>query len=128
MILFCCECQHDIEAVLVSGKEIYPHRKDLAALPYWQCPSCRNYVGCHHKTPTPTKPLGCIPNPEMRKARSFIHSILDPLWKEGHYERGVLYAMIKEKLGYHYHTAELRSIEEARKVYKVVKDIAKGTV
>jgi hypothetical protein len=27
-----------------------------------------------------------------------------------------------EKLGYQYHTAELRSIEQARKVYRIIRD------
>jgi hypothetical protein len=31
--------------------------------------------------------------------------------------------MISERLGYQYHTAEIASVENARVVYKVVKDI-----
>ena len=33
MNIFCCGCGVDVVAELVSGKEIYPHRADLYALP-----------------------------------------------------------------------------------------------
>ena len=37
-----------------------------------------------------------------------------------------LYAKLTADLGYTYHTAELRSVEEARKVWKVVNEYAKS--
>lgn len=124
--IYCTGCQGDVNARLTSGVEIYPHRTDLAALPFWRCDECKNFVGCHHKTSTPTRPLGCIPTPEIKRARSEIHRVLDPIWKRGKMKRGKLYCKIADKLGWEsYHTADLRSIEDAREVYKVIVNIRK---
>ncbi len=118
MIIYCCGCGTEVEARLTDGKEIYPHRRDLYDLPFWKCDTCRNYVGCHHKTPERTKPLGVIPTPELKKARMDIHAIIDPLWKEGGMKRHQVYGVLTRALGRQYHTAELRSVEEAQIVYK----------
>jgi hypothetical protein len=124
MKIYCCGCGHDIDARLTNGAEIYRHRADLADIPIWRCDTCKNYVGCHHKTKNPTQPLGNIPTPEIRAARQHIHKILDPLWKTGPFNRKTIYAMISEKVGYRYHTGEIKSLDEARKIYKIVKEIA----
>jgi len=123
-IIYCTHCKKDIEARLTNGAEIYPHRTDLEQLPFWIC-ACGNFVGCHHKTNEPTKPLGCIPTWEIKNARQHIHALLDPIWKSGKIRRQTLYAKISDKLGYTYHTAEIRDIEEARNIYKVILEVLK---
>ena len=110
----------DVDARLTNGAEIYPHRSDLANLPFWKCDVCGNYVGCHHKTSSPTKPLGCIPTKELRKARNHIHSLLDPLWQSGRFKRKELYRIISNNFGYEFHTSEIRSIEEAKNIYRFI--------
>ena len=120
MEIYCCGCSEKVDARLIDGAEAYPHRPDLKALPFWLCDACGNFVGCHRKTKNRTHPLGCIPTPEIKNARQHIHRILDPLWKSGKWKRGALYADISEKLGWNYHTANIRTIEEARQVYRVV--------
>jgi hypothetical protein len=122
-LLYCCGCQKDVQARLTHGGEVYPHRSDLSDLPFWKCDTCKNYVGCHHKTKNRTKPLGNIPTKELKNARQHIHRILDPIWKDGKMPRGKVYAIIAEKIGYQYHTAEIRSVEEARKIYAIVKEL-----
>ena len=82
------------------------------------------YVGCHHKTKSRTHPLGNIPTPELRNARKHIHRILDPLWQSGKHKRKTLYAIISEMVGWKYHTSKLRTVEEARRVYKIIQEIA----
>lgn len=124
MQIFCCQCQSKVAARLTNGAEIYPHREDLAALPFWRCDACKNYVGCHHKTSNPTRPLGNIPNSEIRNARQRIHRILDPLWQSGRLSRRAIYAELSEALGWKYHTANIKSVEEARTVYTEVKKIS----
>jgi len=124
--IYCCGCQNHVEARLTDGGEIYPHRQDLANLPFWQCGACGNYVGCHYKTKNRTAPLGCIPTPELKTARQHIHALLDPLWRSGSISRKDLYAEISAKLGRKYHTANLRSVDEAREVYKIIKEYCKG--
>lgn len=117
--IYCCGCTKKVKARLTDGKEVYPHRTDLAVLPFWHCDTCTNFVGCHHKTKTPTRPLGCIPTPEMKNARRHIHTLIDPLWKGGAVSRSELYDLIGKQLGRTYHTAALRTLDEAREVYRI---------
>ena len=124
MKIFCCGCSCEIDARLTSGREIYPYRKDLRNIPFWICDTCGNYVGCHHKTKDRTRPLGCIPTREIREARSKIHTFLDPIWKSGKVKRKELYRLLTNKIGREFHTAEIRSVEEAEKVIQVLKTLS----
>ena len=122
--IYCCGCQADVEARLTSGKKVYPHRRDLADLPFWKCDECQNFVGCHHKTKNRTAPLGCIPTQELKAARQEIHRVIDPIWKSGRIGRSQLYGMIAHVLGIkEYHTAEIRTVDEAREVVRVAKEL-----
>ena len=123
MTIFCCACQRDTDARLTTGAEIYPHRPDLAGQPFWRCDTCGNYVGCHHKTKDRTRPMGIIATDEIRQLRRQIHAILDRLW-ESHTQRQSLYAEISERVGESYHTGEIRSADQARKILEIVKEIA----
>lgn len=121
--IYCTGCIGDVEARLTDGRERYPHRPDLAHIPFWKCDACGNYVGCHWKTSKPHRPLGCIATPEILDARKKIHALLDPLWKSGKIKRGQAYAHVSKRLGYPYHNGEIRSIEEARQIYKIVAEL-----
>lgn len=123
MKIFCTGCEKEVEARLTDGKEMYPHRSDLYELPFWKCDSCGAFVGTHHKTSERTKPLGYLATPALKKWRMAIHSTLDPLWKEGKIKRGQAYAYISHRLGKVYHSAEIRSAEEGRQVYEIVKTL-----
>ena len=122
-MIYCCGCGKKVEARLTTGREIYPHRPDLSALPFWKCDTCGNYVGCHHKTKDRTRPLGCIPTQEIKDARQYIHVLLDNIWRSKKMRRKEVYAILSEKTGRNYHTANIRSVEEAREVYKILKQI-----
>lgn len=119
MKIWCCSCQRNVEARLTDGSEIYPHRPDLASVPRWKCDGCGNSVGTHHKTNTPLRPLGNIPSKEITRARMQIHDLIDPAWKSKKIKRAQLYAALSGRLGYEYHTGEIKTIDEARRVYKV---------
>jgi hypothetical protein len=121
--IYCCACESEVQARLTDGSEIYPHHPNLSGLPFWKCDRCGNHVGCHHKTRDRIRPLGNIPTPDLRNARRYIHAILDPLWKERGLSRAAIYQRISERLGRDYHTAEIRSVEEARQVYRIIGDI-----
>lgn len=123
MKIYCCGCDEDVNARLTHGSEIYPHRYDLCALPFWKCDACLNFVGCHHKTKDRTRPLGCIPTPEIKVARQKIHLLLDQLWKSGKMNRSLIYSEISKRVGWTYHTAEIKSLEEAQKVYAIVEEL-----
>jgi hypothetical protein len=123
--IYCVACGHDVDARLTNGKELYPHRPDLFGLPFWRCDVCKNFVGCHHKTKNPTAPLGCIPTPELKNARKHIHALIDPVWQSGKMKRKDLYSAISKVIGWNYHTAKTKSIEEARAAYRAAQDIVK---
>ena len=123
MRIYCCGCKKDVNARLTDGREIYLHRPDLYALPFWRCDDCKNFVGCHHKTGNPTEPLGCIPTAEIKNARRHIHALIDPIWQSGKMQRSALYAEISKRAGWGYHTAKIRSIDEARTVYREIKKL-----
>ena len=126
MKIYCCQCKTKVEARLTNGREIYPHRDDLYGLPFWKCDACGNHVGCHHKTKDRTRPLGHIPNKEIRNARKHIHALIDPLWKSGKLKRKDLYARISKQIGWEYHTAKIRNIDEAREVYRIALEIRRA--
>lgn len=125
--IWCCKCDKDVRARLTSGQEIYPHRRDLYQLPFWKFDVCGNFVGCHHKTKNRTRPLGCIPTHGIKEARKKIHAVLDPIWRNKIIGRGELYRLIKTKLGMdgEFHTGEIRSVQEADRVYQAVIEIRK---
>ena len=120
MNIFCCTCNKDVEAILVYGTDCYPHRKDLSSLKFYQCPVCKNFVGTHKGT---DRPLGVIASSAIKKERMKIHDIIDPLWKTRKIPRKEIYRQISSRLGYEYHTANLRTVEDCRKVYSIALDI-----
>lgn len=124
--IYCCGCEQKITARLTNGGEVYPHRPDLHNLPFWRCDQCKLHVGCHHKTDDRTRPLGIIPTKELSAARSHIHALLDPLWETGRFQRKALYADLSKRLGWKYHTAKIRTVDEARQVYRTIREIARG--
>jgi len=125
MKLYCCGCEKEVKVRLTDGVEIYPHRNDLKDLPFWKCDKCNNFVGCHHKTKNRTRPLGVIPTAELRNARQHIHKRLDPLWRFKKIKRNDLYKQLSLMLGKEYHTSHIKTIDEARKVYKFIVIIEK---
>ena len=128
MKIYCCGCGQKVRARLTNGEEVYPHRKDLSGLPFWVCDSCGNYVGCHHKTKNRTAPLGCIPTPEIRQARTQVHQVLDPLWRSGEFTRGEVYKAIGDKIGQPFHTANIKSVKEADDIKSYCHQLKAGDV
>jgi hypothetical protein len=122
--IYCCGCNVDVDAKLISGVDIYPHRPDLQSLPFWRCDACGNFVGCHYKTKNRTAPLGCIPTLQLKEARKILHALIDPIWQSGKIRRKDLYAAISKDLGYEYHTAKTRTLEEAREAYRSARKYA----
>ena len=119
MMIYCCGCSIEVNARLIDGSEAYQHRPDLYDLPFWKCDTCGNVVGCHHKTNNPTRPLGVIATQEIKDARKRVHAIIDPLWKSKNHTRNYVYrhiGKILNKPGYAFHSAEIRSVEEAERV------------
>jgi len=124
--IYCCGCEMDVNARLTFGREVYGHRIDLHNLAFWKCDGCGNSVGCHNGS---RDPLGCIATREIKVARRHIHEILDPIWvgvKRRRTKRSELYKRITDHIGREYHTADIRSIDEARDIYRFVKTLVAG--
>lgn len=122
--IWCCNCNKEVWSIATKGKKVYPHRFDLKDNHFWQCKHCLNFVGCHPDDPY-HRPLGCIPTPRLKKARNEIHKILDPLWKnrqKKNKKRSAIYKDISVYLGYEFHSAEIRDIDEAKKIYRFIRD------
>jgi len=121
--IYCCGCEQVVSAALVSGRDVYPHRADLSSLPFWQCPTCKNFVGCHHKTKDRTRPLGVIATQAIKDLRKQIHVVIDPIWQDGIMDRGALYKELGAAIGRKYHTAELRNEAECKLVLVAAKSV-----
>lgn len=119
MIVYCCACESLVEPRLTNGAEIYPHRPDLSSLPFWIHDDCKNFVGCHHKTKDRTRPLGCIPTPEIKELRKQVHKEIDWLWRDIGIPRKEVYGAMSKAIGKEFHSAEIRSVDEARKILEV---------
>ena len=122
MRLYCCKCGKEVQAALVKGDVRYPHRPDLSQLNFYQCPVCKNYVGCHKGT---KRDLGCIPTKELRLARNKLHAKMDPLWKNKLITRVELYSRLSKELGYTYHNGETKSVQECLHVWDLIDKIEK---
>lgn len=121
MKIWCCSCARDVEARLTTGAETYPHRPDLHEIHSWKCDHCGCHVGCHRGT---TRPLGCIPTPELARQRRKVHGLMDPLWRGGGMHRREVYARLSAVLGRPYHTADLRDAEEVDLIMDAVGKLA----
>ena len=93
MLIYCCNCNKEVDCYLTNGEEIYPHRQDLYNLKFYKCPHCGGYVGTHKGKETP---LGVIASTEIKKNRIKIHSLLDPLWKTKNIKENI-YMIIYQK-------------------------------
>lgn len=120
MQIFCTGCGTDVEARLTDGFEMYPRRVDLHSHVFWVCDTCRAFVGTHK---TNNKPLGFLATQAIKSWRKNIHAILDPLWMNKKIRRGQAYAYVSNRIGRTYHTAEIYSVEEGKRIYNIVKEL-----
>lgn len=126
--IHCVTCEGPVRARLTDGREIYPHRPDLAELPIWKCDACGNYVGTHHRaSKDKLAPLGCIASPALRGMRQEIHDVIDPLWRSRKIKRRELYKEMTRRLGWKrsFHTSKTRSLEEAQEALAAAKEISR---
>lgn len=121
--IYCVQCSKYTQSTPVKGYTVYPRSPKLRDNNFWACPECANFVGCH---PGTAQPLGVIANKELKQARMKIHALLDPIWKNGKMPRRDIYTHITGELGYTYHTAWIRSMEEARVVWNIVAKLHNG--
>jgi len=61
----------------VSGRIIYPRRKDLHDRLFFYCAKCNAYVGTHKNS---GEPMGTMADGYLRNCRHSTHVFLDRLW------------------------------------------------
>jgi hypothetical protein len=112
----CDYCSEPSERV--TGREVYPHRPELADKVIYRCSPCGAWVGCH---PGTDKPLGRLANAGLRKAKMAAHSAFDPLWKakmrrdecSKKQARGAGYQWLAERLGVEPDACHIGMFDEA---------------
>jgi hypothetical protein len=128
MKIYCCGCKKYVIPRLTTGREIYPHRENLHRLKFYKCDTCNNYVGTHKNSVKKIIPLGNISTSKLRNLRMQIHNLIDPIWKSGKMKRKDLYKKISQEIGWEYHTAKIRSADEAEKIITILKKIGINNV
>lgn len=102
-------------APLVTGRELYPHRPDLAHVAAYWCRPCDARVGVHDGT---DRPKGTLANAELRRARMDAHAAFDPLWRRGprrrFRRRGEAYRWLAGELGLALDDTHIALFDEAR--------------
>lgn len=114
-------CQYcHVKANKVTGEEIYPHREDLHHKVFFKCPLCDSYVGTHEAT---GKPLGTLANAELRKLRSEVHALIDPVWQIGGKKRSEVYTSLSKFLMVRKHMCHVAmfNADTCRKILKEFK-------
>lgn len=105
-------------AELVTGKDVYPHRDDLAVLNFWRCKPCKAWVGCHQAYRNGrgrgdgTMPLGRLANNELRKLKNNTHNRFDRLWLHGPMTRTQAYTWLSEQLGIPFRDCHIGMFDE----------------
>jgi len=105
----CRYCSKSAE--LVTGKTLYPTRKDLFTLNFWVCYRCDARVGTHPGTITP---LGHLADAELRRWRAKAHLFFDPVWKNSRWSRGRAYTWLAKELGITKHRCHIANFDAAR--------------
>ena len=105
----CPYCNNN--ALLVSGRVIYPHRSDLFDLQFWSCHPCKAYVGCHKPNMRQgfvgDEPKGSLANADLRNHRRESHAAFDPIWRNGKKTRKKAYLWLSKRLEIDYNDCHI---------------------
>ena len=92
--LYCPVCGKKAE--LVKGDKVYPHRSDLRKKKFYACLEHDAFVGCH---PDTNIAMGYLATASLRKLRSQVHRLYDPLWREKYFKsRSKAYSWFAKKM------------------------------
>lgn len=86
----------------VPNAEVYG-RPYGASYMIWLCRPCEAWVGCHKNT---REPKGTLAKKELRDLRIAAHDHIDPLWRDGRYQRRQVYAALNRWFGQIIHIGE----------------------
>ena len=80
----------------VTGREVYPHKKELLYQIFYQCKPCRAYIGTHKRSDG--IPIGRLANKDLRRAKADLHREFDQIWRNGLMSRAGLYIWLAKQL------------------------------
>ena len=76
----CLECDAMVSPILRVGEALEPENKDIKRSMFWQCPTCKNYVGTsigvNKKGKIKYEALGSIPTEAVANARSTVYDAI----------------------------------------------------
>lgn len=86
-----CGC----EAELVTGRKVWPLRKDLVDLLVWSCEPCKAYATCKKGS---NEPRGTLAKDSLRRLRVKCHKMMDLIWQDGYMTRTATYEWLQLEL------------------------------
>ena len=117
----CTQC--NMQSVLRTGVDIYPHRPDLASRLFYECTSCKARVGTHPGTDVP---LGTLADYRTQQLRRQVHILLDQIWKNSRKKgaRGAAYKFLAQALDIEQNTCHVGSFsaEQSLRAISVLVD------
>lgn len=126
MKIYCANCDRNVEAVLLTGKQVLPKVKSLREKCFWKCSNCKNFVGTRTVGKNELAPDGAIVGKKIRELqnnlRKEIQLILEAK-KSIPNANELLYSWLSKKLFYSFRIAAVMSKEEAEKVMGFLKII-----
>lgn len=123
--VYCLTCEKTVKALLVTGKDVEPDKKAMSNNYFYQCGTCKCYVGCHKNANNKTEPLGAIPSELVRQARWRVYNGFCIVAKNLDCKTSVVYKKVAENMGKRITIANIRSIEEALEVLMALDLISK---
>jgi len=111
----------DRPAMLSTGYDIFPHRRDLYSKRFWTCDPCKTRVGCH---PYTLRPLGTMADDETRNWRRQAHNAFDSIWKCTDVPRIQAYAWLAGALGIEQNDCHIGQMDTAQ-CKKVIRAVAR---
>lgn len=104
--VFCPYCGKAAE--LIDSSAVYQRSYGMI----WMCKPCDAYTGVHASSPT-FKPLGTLAKAPLRKMRSEVHKLFDPLWKKGKMSRNEAYSWLADQMNKTKETTHVAMFDEA---------------
>ena len=72
--VICPYCRMD--ALRMTGRELYPAKPELANKHYFACRNCDAWIGCKDGT---WEPVGRLANAALRRAKQTVHAAVEPI-------------------------------------------------
>ena len=121
--VYCLGCNRLVKALLVKGVDVEPNVNLIADDFFYQCSTCKGYVGCHKNAKNRTEPLGVIPSEHIRQARLRVYNGFCIVAEHHKCTIAVIYKKLAKKIGKRITIAKIKSNDEAIDILKILDEI-----